>query len=250
MSRLPALFVRGLWGDDQIPRRPKVTGDLRRYRRRKWLVPAPLRIYAFGDENEQLLHAARWGKATVKIHESPVINFTGAAERGTDFHYPWGMSIWRHKLLCLLMGLTDAEQVVWTDWDCRLVRELPDGFWRSMATGAPFQACLSRYTRPRAPWRDRDTTIVPHGSFVYCRERGIIERLLAIMDDNPLWYDEPCYAYLADELLGGWRGPDAYVRAGFHPPDVCVHRPLFPPDHPLFYAPLRYRVGASFPKAE
>ena len=259
---MKGIFLRGLWGDVATPRLSKVRSDMRRAAAVQ-NQPTPVIGMAYGSENASIMREEASLDSVRVVHNDPLVDWFGYGDRGalapvthypesqrkarrpntSSVHHPYGVSIWRHKLEVLAAGLKEAEAVCWLDWDCRLLRELPTDWWGQMAKGAAFQAALSCYKKPKChwrpgPWGDASRNVVPCGSFVYCRDATIINRLLEIQNEHQDWYDETVYAYWVDEACGGWPGIDEYHRLGFQPEGVYVHRPPVVPKDPLFYAPL------------
>lgn len=239
---MTGLFLHALWGDDATPRRPKVLADIARAAAAPW-KPEPCLAFAYGRENEAAMGDV--GFATKTLYEAPLVDWHATGQRGDNIHAPYGVSIWRHKLHAIRAGLERAEAVCWLDWDCRLMRELPPYWWETMGRGAAFQAALSVYKRDKCHWRDdpQARRIVPSGSFVYCRSKILAEAMLAISAEHPDWYDEQVYAALTDDIGYVAGRPEVYRTRGHQPPGVWVHRPVWQPDSPLFYAPLRWRAN-------
>lgn len=258
------VFVRGLWGDLEVPRLEKVKNDVRLAASNEF-QPTPVVGFAYSEPNVTNMRELGGLADVVKLSDSPLVDWHGRGERMikvevprypsqrrsklvsaelASVHLPFGVSIWRHKLECIKAAFKHAEAVCWLDWDCRLVRPLPDTWWHLMSKGKPFQAALTTYKKPKAHWRPGPFGVisrhqVPCGSLVYCRDPKIIDRMIEIQDQNPDWYDEQVYAKWVDEDCGGWFGPDCYYKAGYSPDNTLVHRAIHIPRDPVFYAPLR-----------
>lgn len=247
---MTGLFLHALWGDERTPRRAKVLDDIQRAAAAPH-KPEPCVCYAYGPENARVLEEA--GFKTQMVWPEPLADWGSGCPRGDDVHMPYGRSIWTHKLHSIARAtFGPVEAVCWLDWDCRLTKPLPADWWAQMTKGATFQSPLSRYKRPKCPWRMQpgekqgffgQAGIVPSGSFVYCRDRQVALSLFLEQGRHPDWYDEQVYAWITDEMTMGWHGAGHYALSGHQPPGVCVHRAVFRPrpDETLFYAPLRWR---------
>lgn len=235
-------FIRALWGNETIPRSPKVWEDVAKSQNHP--IPVECEMIAYGTENSKRL-------TSMGIKHTPVGSEGlrrwpfGTPEQGSDIHLPFGVSTWRHKLEAIWLALHGFDAVVWLDLDCRLARPLPGDFWETLAEGPELQAALTKYKFPKCKWREEGQAqqYVPSGSWVYCRGLETAAKLLDMQQAEPRLYDEQIYAKYTDELMGGWTSPQAYKEAGFEPANVTVHRGVFRDDSPsqLFYAPLRQR---------
>lgn len=235
-------FIKAVWGDETIPRFPKVWEDVAKALTHP--IPVPCNMIAFGGYNSARLSAIGFHNHQIGTNGLRRWDF-GTPEQGPDIHLPYGVSIWRHKLEAIFIALKAFDAVVWLDWDCRLARELPADFWETLAKGPELQAALTKYKHPKCKWRPEGEArrYVPCGSWVYVRGLETAAKLLEMQQAEPRLYDEQIYAKYTDELQGGWKSPEAYRAAGFEPPNVTVHRGVFRDDSPtqLFYAPLRQR---------
>ncbi len=241
-------FVRCLWGDRLIPRsRNKIITDLETCLNQP--LQLPFACYSFGRENTHLLRSL--GLDPTELSRHGIVNFFGASRRNPQpsprfhkgiYHHPspihnWGVSMWRHKLAAMDAALGDYDQVVWLDWDARLLRRLPADFWQRIQRGAEVQASLRQYHRIKCPWR-RATgrRLVPGGAFVAVRGRDTIRQLLEIQAQHPLEDDEITYARWTDLQQGGWQDEHAYRAAGYEPWCYLIRGQVFSPAVPLFTA--------------
>ena len=74
-----------------------------------------------------------------------------------------------------------------------------------------FQANLQVYHRKKCKWRNDDVRKVPNGGFLYIRDKKIPALGIKYWEelggpDN----DEPAWAKMTDEMMGGWQGADKY----------------------------------------
>ena len=105
-------------------------------------------------------------------------------------------------------ALQTHDQIIWTDWDLKLIKPLQPDFWDRFSIGQSLQAQLFFYRSTR-----RDSVIVPSGAFIYCRDRGPIDRAIEIHSE--LYReesDEVALGHLFNELSDGWQN---HYRAGF-----------------------------------
>jgi hypothetical protein len=70
---------------------------------------------------------------------------------------------------------------------------------------------LQLYHRRKAFWRKTELRKVPNGGFIYIRDKLIPEKAIKLweklgMGDN----DEPAWARLTDDMVGGWQGIEKY----------------------------------------
>ena len=197
-------FIRGLWG---VPRPDAPTNEAKT---RVSVVPEiqnwardsrgiPFTTYAFGTDNKTFL-------ASMKID----------AKLLSDKPEVWDNSVdmWRHKIEIIRRALDDFDEVVWLDWDCIPVTDLPPDFWQRLADGQPYKACLKMQKHPHCKWRQNreDQRYLPSGGFIYIRGADVGDHLIRCWDSLS-WYratDEDAMGKLGDELIGGWKGDREY----------------------------------------
>jgi len=191
-------FVRAVWGvydnTHRITRRRyRIDKDMRRMKRNKWMPPFV--VYVFGKDNYE--RVSKFGWETVLLDDDPA-PFNLIAHQ------------YRNKLEILKRVIGDYDEMVYLDWDCLPVKPLPDNFWEKMGEKREFQANLQLYHRRKCPWRKAEQRKVPNGGFMYFRDKTLPERAIKywemVRQDN----DEPAWARLTDELMGGWKGIDTY----------------------------------------
>lgn len=228
------MIVHGLWGDTELTR-GKIYADVKAAldRHRQWGLC--FETYVFGDANEALLR--RHGIEVIKLHSDPFVNWNGESEQNPCSReiIHWGVNMWRHKLEIQREALKRHPSIVWMDWDCQQVSVLPNDFSEQFTRGAAVQAVLRQFRRRKCQWRRDGARTLQGGAFVYVRELEILDRALQIQQDHPEWDDEIIWAYLIDERQGGWKGPDTYVRDGYHVPFYHDRRrQIYPPAKPVF----------------
>jgi len=216
-------FVRGLWGDPPDHKCPtetraKVLNDIRGCAKRCKLRE-PLVVYVWGDENARFLRSQ--GIEYELVSREGIQNFTGGKRRHSwsKGRINWGLNMWRHKLECVVMALQTHRAVIWLDWDCHQIAKLPLSFWAEMALGEVFQASLRAYRRPQCPWRKGvNKHYVPHGAFMYFEQMSFVKKTIAAHQKRfPKCTDEIALAWVLDQMIGGWKGPEFYKLSGFEP---------------------------------
>lgn len=228
-------FISGLWGDDNVLRRPKVRNDIRKMLGRRH-QPYPRFAYCYGRENYEFVRSM--GVASVLIDEAAVCNFHGAAERNPNErgNMNYGVAMWRHKLEIIHHALQQFEAVVWLDWDSWLLSPLPDDFWHRLSTKAEMQASLRQYRRKQCRWRKKDQRKVPSAAWIYVRGREFSEKLLKLYDQFPHNREEHIMVRGVEQELGGWKGVEGYVQGGFEPYCFYVRGQVTTPEVRLFDA--------------
>lgn len=144
----------------------------------------------------------------------------------------------RRKLLAIREGLRYYEHVVWMDFDCIKLAEIPEDFWDVLRAGAPLQAKIRQYHRRKCHWRDGQKRILQGGAFVYSRSVPLIERCLDAMVERPEQCsdDEMAIAWVIDEMAGGWVGSDKYLKMGFDPQHYTIRGEIHRCESPIFTA--------------
>jgi len=132
--------------------------------------------------------------------------------------------VYRHKMELIKYAMeTDGyEELVYLDWDCIPQKKLPDDFWDKMKQKSEFQACLQGYRRKKCYWRREDQRKVPNGGFLYLRDKTLPNKAIKIWETMPQDNDEPAWAKLTDEMMGGFN-IDKYWEL-FEPTYCNIHR--------------------------
>lgn len=195
-------FIRTLWGDETIPRsQTKIRNDVR------WALSNSQSIeainYMFGRKNQEFLRSL--GLPSRLIDDREVV-------------WP-GAQMWRHKLEAWKTALTEFDEIVFLDWDVRIVQPIKEDFWARLQSKADLQACLLQYRRIKAPWRASDLRKVPSAAFVYIRAAEVADNLIELWNSGRFPTEEICMAAFTDLQFAGWQGTDAYYR--HFEPDVC-----------------------------
>ena len=197
-------FIRGLWG---IPKPDATTNELKTRvsvipEIKNWEKDAreiPFTTYAFGSDNKDFLSSVRINAKLLDKRPEVFDNVT---------------HIWRHKIEIIRRALDDFDEVVWLDWDCIPVASLPPNFWKRLASGQPYKACLKMHKRAHCRWRVdfEHRRYLPSGGFVYIRGIDTGDWLIRCFDSLG-WEgasDEDAMGKLGDEILGGWKGAREY----------------------------------------
>ena len=113
---------------------------------------------------------------------------------------------YRHKLELLkyAMEVDGYDELVYMDWDCIPQKKLADDFWDKCALKGPIQGCLQQYHKIKCGWRNDSRRKVMNGGFLYIRDKTIPSRAIQIWETMKQDNDEPAYAKLIDDLMGGW----------------------------------------------
>ena len=192
-------FVRGLWGvyDDSnriTKRRFRVKRNVQQIVTAKHTVPFV--TYVFGEEN--FVELKELGVNAILLDKNPA---------------PFNLvrHQYRNKIEILMHAMEDFDEIVYMDWDVYLKAKLPSDMWEKLGNRASIQACLQQYHRPKCPWRKDDWRKVPNGGFVYLRDKQLPSLAATWWEklgsgDN----DEPAWARIIDEMMGGWQGMEAF----------------------------------------
>jgi hypothetical protein len=118
----------------------------------------------------------------------------------------------RHKLELIKHAMENDgyDEVVWLDWDCIPTKKLPFDFWDYLGKKEVFQSNLQRYKHIKSPWRNKDQGCVPNGGYLYLRDKNLVSSAIKIWETMKQNNDEPAWAKLTDEMMGGWEGIDKY----------------------------------------
>lgn len=207
-------IIRGLWGTYDPSHRVLA----RRARMDKNIAAIlgsdfkfPFKTYVFGDENL---------KALRKMGVNDVTLLNEGATIFDPIKY-----VYRHKLELIryAMEIDGYDEVVYMDWDCVPQRDLPKSFWDDLNKKDVFQANLMMYRKIKCPWRQDDQRKVPNGGFLYIRDKSLPDKAIKYWDTMPQDNDEPAWAKIVEELMGGWKGLDEYW-SRFEPMCCDLHR--------------------------
>ena len=203
-------FIRGLWGiydrSHRITkRRYNIDKDMKRIRNNSY--NEPFKVYVFGNDNYE--QAKKNGFDCVLLDDNP------APFDLIKYQY-------RNKLEIIKYAMEEDgyDEMVYMDWDCVPKKKIPSNFWDVFMSKEAFQANLQTYHRRKCHWRKEDLRKVPNGGFIYIRDKSISEKVIHLWEqlgrqDN----DEPSWARLTDDMMGGWKGIERYWE--LFEPDFC-----------------------------
>ena len=120
-----------------------------------------------------------------------------------------------HKLYAFEKMMNDFNEIVFLDWDTKLIRDIPDDFWEELNKKEVFQSSLWKYKAPKIKHRKThwDNKFISSGGFVYMRDKTIPKRLLELHTTLPnKWSEEGAFSMLTDEMSGGWGGIEKYLK--------------------------------------
>ncbi len=228
------MFIRGLWGDDKVGTWSKALADVSINLNNNG-HPHPIQTFVYGDVNFKFLSWLRarpvmmskeavcsWGRSEDR---DPSAYSTARRPSRRDGNLNWGVTVWRHKLAIIRHAIEQFGEVVWLDWDCWRLRDLPANFWELLQWGRPFQASLLKFRRRVLPWMNDDyqSNFTPHGAFIYCRDASIIDQMIALSDEFPTYIDEALFIKWIERVWGEWTmiGPDRWVSDRYEPFTNC-----------------------------
>ncbi|GAH15744.1 unnamed protein product [marine sediment metagenome] len=129
------------------------------------------------------------------------------------------------ELIRYAMEEDGYDQIVYLDWDCIPVKQIPNNFWDILSQKKPFQACLQMYRKTRAPWRGKtDRRKIPNGGFMYIADKEIPKEGIRLWEEIGEGYnDEPAWGKLTDNMTDGWKGIGKYFEL-FEPEFCNLHK--------------------------
>ena len=223
-------FIRALWGkaeglDITNPRPSKMINDIKSTIN----APYPFTVYTMGADNHN--HLSTLGFNSKLICEE---------------YQKWDMKLelYRHKLEVLKYAMMDYDEIVYLDWDCKLVKPLPNNFWDILSQGDSFQANLFQYRTKKCLWRKIDLRKTCNGGFIYLRDKTIPDKLIENWESLKKWVneqkksreekgkelrfretslifdDEPAMSMYVDHQMGEWKGVEEYWKR--FEPKVCI----------------------------
>lgn len=188
-------FIRCVWGiyDNShrlLARRQKIDGDIKRIKDCKF--NEPFHVYIYGEDNYKRMVSNGFNCTLVDKSPNP---------------FDLIKHQYRHKmeLIKYAMEVDEYEELVYLDWDCVPQKKLPSDFWEHCSKRGPIQACLQQYHKKKCFWRPNDQRKVPNGGFLYIRDKTFPGRAIKYWETMPQDNDEPAWAKLVDELMGGWK---------------------------------------------
>jgi hypothetical protein len=213
-----SVFVRALWGDQ--PPSPYAKGpDEAGLGKNQIEVLNTWRRFA---QPKPCLNFV-WGKHNADFMRRNGIPFFEMSEAGNP-----GVSHWSRKLLCCERALELFDEVVWMDWDVRMVRPLPDDFWQQLRRGQCFQAKLHWYKKMRSWFRPLKNSpnpcVLPGGGCFYFRDLNLVRHCHNIFRRFQTATDEVVFALLYREMTQDWIDPEEFSERGFDIPFYLTKR--------------------------
>ena len=213
------VFIRALWGDRQIALFDMIRDECREVPPKFDIKFVPEIWYAFGEDNRKFLESCGYTVRMVSPH--PVVPL-GTGRRNPECFglWAWGKSIWVHKLWAIRKACEEFGDCVWIDADCGIRKPLPPDFWPMIRSGAAVRTPLFYTVHREAHWRPEraDQHYVNMGRWCYWRGVETVDAVLRIADQFPKEEDQRWTARYIDSLMDGWKGPEAYEKAGFQMP--------------------------------
>jgi hypothetical protein len=195
-------FIRGLWGifdkSHRITnRRYSIENDIKDILNNKF--GELFKTYVFGKENYDGLR--KMGVEDCDLFDEKPFMFDLIKHQ------------YRHKMEIIKYAMENDgyDELVYLDWDCVPQKKINPDFWDELNKKASFQANLQLYHRKKCGWRAEDQRKVPNGGFIYLRDKTLPSLAIQYweklkMPDN----DEPAWAKVTDEIVGGWKGAGKY----------------------------------------
>lgn len=195
-------FIRGVWGiyDNShrlLARRQKIDAEIDAAKNNKF--GEPFTVFVLGEDNLKRLQDK--GFDCIMVHKEP-------------YMFDLIKYQYRHKMEIIRYAMEESgyDELIWLDWDCYPVKKIPSDFWEQCAQKAPFQACLQIYHKKKCYWRPSDQRKVPNGGFLYIRDKTIPSRAIKLWDTIPQDNDEPAWAKMTDEMMGGWTNTEINMK--------------------------------------
>ncbi len=195
-------FIRCVWGiyDNShriTARRQKIDGDIKMIKQCKF--NEPFKVYIYGKDNFERVKKEGFDCQMIDERPNPfdLIKYQ-----------------YRHKmeLIKYAMEKDGYDELVYMDWDCVPQKKLPADFWEKCGSRAPIQACLQTYHRKKCGWRPTDQRKVPNGGFLYIRDKTIPGKAIKIWETMQQDNDEPAWALLIDNMMGGWTNSEKNMK--------------------------------------
>lgn len=207
-------FIRAVWGtfdpSHRITRRRRqINKDVKRILNNSF--NEDFRTYVFGEDNYKgLIKNGVKDVVLVDVNPTP---FDAIKHQ------------YRNKLEIIRYAMEEDgyDEMIYMDWDCVPQKKLPVNFWDEMGKKEIFQANLQIYHRRKCHWRKKELRKVPNGGFVYLRDKTLPAKAICYWEKLRGDNDEPAWAKMTDDMVGGWQGPEKYWEL-FEPMFCDLHR--------------------------
>lgn len=205
------IFVRALWGDASVCTHDKALFDVQN---RLGVLPpeCAMVVVAYGQHNAEFI--SNLGYRCLARHdliprEYDALNPSRPKplSRRRPGTVVSGITMWWHKLDAIrsVMYACDTDEVIWLDWDTRVLKQPDEELFALLANGPPLQSAECPWKTPRAPWRtgaNRKWSF--HGGCYYVRGIEIIQKAIDLHAAGwCLYTDETVMTWIADHDLAG-----------------------------------------------
>lgn len=197
------MYIRALWGyadkaetDSYSGRRSKMDNDID--------------IVMYNDNDEPFMTYV-CGQKNFDYLKSKNINCKLLSKDPFIYEPIKGVQhMYGHKLYVMQAAMEDYDEIVFLDWDCMAATKIPNNFWSTLGEKEAFQASMRGYKKRKCHWRRRDKRQRPCASFVYFRDKKIIDEMVEMWEKDKRRSEEDVFAKYTDEMIGGWQGADKY----------------------------------------
>jgi len=187
-------FIRCLYGTyDTSPRLKKIDNDINRVINGEY--KHPFVTYVFGENNYKMLTDK--GLEVKLVDKNPM-----------PFKLKDGGHTYRNKMELIKIAMEDYKELIYLDWDCYQMTQIPDNMWEELRQREFIQGCFQMYRRRQVSWRQDNQRVLLNGGLMYIGWGDIIKQACELYDkeftDNAS--DEPAYSKLIDEINKGKGG--------------------------------------------
>lgn len=204
-------FVRGFWRSKDPKYSDPAIGMLSKHRKdvvKNWLgFGQPTPCLNFVENTEDFT----WFRA----QGIPAVPFVPMAETK---HLDCPKAHWIKKFQCIELALQVWDEVIWLDWDCKMIRHLDKHFWSSLREKQPWQSKLHRYTRYRPTMQPirGNRLVLPSGGCIYFRDVNVVRTAIEIYCKDAInSTDEVVMALLYRRITGRWIDVEEFTNMGF-----------------------------------
>jgi hypothetical protein len=195
-------FVRCLWGiDNPGTARQQLNSEIDFALTQTKKFPHTFTTFVYGKDNYTFLK--RKGLDVVLAGED--------SDSWPDLKDKYRPKI---DLIRYAMGEGGFDEIVFLDWDCYPTSATPDDFWEETRKKGKMQMNLMRIRRiPFLPWRNNGREFRSISGFMYLADKTIPVRAIEAWEtlpDKSRWSDDNAWRIVQDEVMGGWKGIDAY----------------------------------------
>jgi hypothetical protein len=161
-------------------------------------------VYVWGKDNHDIITSK--GFDTILVSNEP---YDPKISNSHHFHDYRNM---HHKLVCIDMATKQFGEILFLDWDCKLVKPLDDNFYHELKNGNSIQAPLYVYPKEslntlidennddvmdrffktlklnleKYSYEWNDCYVVPNTGFVYCRDSDLTTHLCDLSEEFEL----------------------------------------------------------------